>query len=129
MTAKNKRSAKSKKRSRRHPVRQLIGRLVLLAVVVFVILAVGHYTFGWQPLGKKTSRLDGRTPGAQAPESTEGLDAKIKSVVDKIKQEVGGSEPLAAQTPGTQATPTPTPDEKSKTDKEKLSEFLQKQMD
>lgn len=135
MTSKNKKQSASKrtKKSRR-PLRQLIGRLIVLGLVSAVILAIGHFKYGWMPIGDKAARLDRAKEKAVEFNPGAEVTGKLKSVVDKLKQGaqdmVPFSDPtLEPPTPTPEPTPEPKKDPPKKSDEEKLKDFLEKQME
>ncbi len=126
-----KKTTQSKSDKKRKPVRQLIFRLVILTIVIGGVLAFGSYKYGWQPFGEKSSRLSQKDSAGNEVEDKMLLDDKIKSVIDKVKQDNPISIPPAEETPEseeTTPTPQPTPAPKDKSEKDQLKDFLNSEM-
>ena len=108
------------KRARR-PWLQLALRLAVLLGAAAVILAIGMAKKGWQPFGAKQGRLARTARETPTPQDSDAtLDARIHSVVDRIRKNLSGKS-------GT-ATPTPSPSPSAPSDEEKLKDFLEKEM-
>lgn len=130
--AKKKSKPRTNKKKNRNLFPGIIFRLAILAVVMAGILAIGHYKFGWQVLGDKTSRLDKKkTPATKTlpKDQTDELEKKIKDAVNKIKQEM--SKAIPEKKDEKEATPEPTTEAKTdenKTDSDKLKDFLESEL-
>jgi hypothetical protein len=126
-----KKTTKSRAEKKRKPIRQLIFRLILLVVVTGGILAYGSYKYGWQPFGQKSPRLSQKDSAGNEIEDKKLLDDKIKSVIDKVKQEAEKDDSFAEDAPEPDVAtpaPNPTPAPKAKSDQDQLKDFLDSKM-
>jgi hypothetical protein len=94
---------------------------LLLAATAAIVLAVGHFKYGWQPLGPK---LHADQIGANRTSQDAATPPDAALLSDAIREATGtpeGADAISSQ------TPTPTPAGISKEDSDALTDLLKKE--
>ncbi len=115
--------AKAKEKKKKHYLRGIIIRLLFFAATIAAILAVGHFYFGWRPLGPKIGADQvGKTHDAPVAPATPIVSDLGSVIKDAIEENVPGSE--VSPSP----TAAPAPETITQDDQDALSNFLKKEI-